>query len=80
MNVDPATIRRLRERRGWQQKDLARAAGLSKPYISQLESGARQPSAVVAKALTRALGVTIDELAERPVICPSCGTVFVPPR
>ena len=76
MHVDPKEVRRLRERRGWHQKDLARAAGLSKPYISQLESGTRVPSPMVAAALARALEVPVDKLAPLKATCPNCGHQF----
>jgi transcriptional regulator with XRE-family HTH domain len=45
------------------QADLARAAGLSKAYLSELESGAgRRPSADVLLRVADALDVTIAEL------------------
>ena len=55
-------VARLREAKGWSQQQLAEAAGLSQPYVSKVESGAREPSLVVVQALARALGVKVDEL------------------
>lgn len=51
-----------REHRGRTQQQLADAAGLSKPYISQIESGAREPTVATVKALAAALSVDIDDL------------------
>lgn len=69
-------MRALRERRGWLQSDLAAEAGLSKPFVSQVESGARDPSPVAAEALARALGVPIGEIAPVVVACPVCRSEF----
>ena len=76
MDVDPAVLRALRAQRGLRQADLARLAGLSAPYVSQLEAGERAPSPVVVKALAEALGVSVDALGTRSVTCPVCGTTI----
>ncbi len=55
-------IRVYREHRGLTQEQLAAAAGISKPYLSQLENGLRTPSVDKAKALADALQVDIDDL------------------
>ena len=56
-------VRRLRERQGWSQNELARRSGVSQPFVNQLESGrSAQAQASVLQALARALGVTVDEL------------------
>ena len=56
-------IKRLREERGFTQEELAKKAKLTKPYISQLESGARaNPSVSAVKNLARALGVDVQQL------------------
>ncbi|MEN9923284.1 MAG: hypothetical protein RIS09_798, partial [Actinomycetota bacterium] len=39
-------------------RELARAAGVSNPYISQIERGLRKPSAEVLSQLARALEVS----------------------
>jgi transcriptional regulator with XRE-family HTH domain len=50
------------------QAALARAAGVSKAYLSELEAGAgKRPSADVLLRLSDALGVTIAELLGRAV-------------
>lgn len=76
MDVDPVVLRALRIHRGLRQADLAERAGLSAPYVSQLEQGLRTPSAVVVKALAAALEVDVDTLGARSVTCPVCGTAI----
>ena len=51
-----------RKRRGMSRSQLAEAAELSYPYISQLETGIRKPSRKAANELARALGVDVSEL------------------
>ena len=55
-------IRVWREHRGLTQQQVADLAGISKPYLSQLESGRRSGSIDVLSALARALGLSIDDL------------------
>jgi len=58
-------LRTLREQRGLTQNQVASRAGVTKPYLSQLESGARKnPSLPVLKRLAKALGVPVTELLE----------------
>ena len=54
-------VRKLREARGWEQKDLALASGVSNGTISAIEVRDSKRSAV-APALARALGVTLEQL------------------
>ena len=51
-----------REYRGLTQKVLAGAAGISVPYLSQLESGKRKGSLEVLSAIAAKLGVTLDDI------------------
>jgi len=55
-------VRAWREHRGLSQERLAEAAGLSKAYVSQIESGKRTGSARTLRAVARALTVTVDAL------------------
>lgn len=55
-------IRVWREYRGLTQQQVADEAGISKPYLSQLESGQRKGSAEVLAAVARALKVSLDDL------------------
>src|SRR3989338_11657265 len=55
-------IKVWREYRKMTQEDLAIKSGISKPYLSQLETGKRQGSASCLQAIAHALNVTIDDL------------------
>lgn len=55
-------IRVWREYRGLTQQQVADEAGISKPYLSQLESGQRKGTAEVLAAVARALNVSLDDL------------------
>ena len=54
-----------REFRGLTQQRLADAAGISKPYLSQIETGKRKGSADILSALAKALKVTLEEVIAR---------------
>jgi len=51
-----------RKRRGMSRSELADAAQLSYPYVSQLETGLRKPSRKAAEQLAVALGMDLWEL------------------
>ena len=51
-----------REELGMSRKELAAATHLSYPYIAQIETGYRLPSAKHHRVLARALGLSLDEL------------------
>lgn len=53
-----------REHRGLSQAQLAGKAGISKAYLSQIETGVRRGSLRALKALARALDVPLDVLAD----------------
>ena len=58
-------IKRLRTARGLSQRALAAQAGVTNPYIAQLETGQRgNPTVLVATRLATALGVPVMELIE----------------
>jgi putative molybdopterin biosynthesis protein len=56
------TLRRAREARGLTQLELARRAGISRQALGALEADAYQPGVVVAIALARELGDTVEGL------------------
>lgn len=61
----PTTWRKLqalRTEQGHTLTTLADAAGISLPYLSQLESGKRRGRPPIHKRLADALGVTVREL------------------
>ena len=55
-------IRVWREHRGFTQQQLADKAGISKPYLSQLESGKRTGTTDVVSAIAQALQLTLEDL------------------
>jgi DNA-binding XRE family transcriptional regulator len=55
-------IRVWRTYRGLTQQQLADQAGISKPYLSQIESGKRTGTAEVLQAIAQALDLELDDL------------------
>ncbi len=55
-------LRVWREHRKLTQQQLAQRAGITKPYLSQLESAQREASIGVIKKLAQALNVEVDDL------------------
>jgi DNA-binding XRE family transcriptional regulator len=55
-------VKLWREQRGLTQEELAKRAGISKPYLSQIETGKRQGTVETLSALARALDVPLDVL------------------
>jgi transcriptional regulator with XRE-family HTH domain len=61
--------RNLRTRRqvaGLSQEDLADQAAIDRTYVSGLERGLRNPSALVLQRLADALDIEVVQLLERP--------------
>ena len=56
-------IKVWRSYRGLAQPELAARAGVSVPYLSQLETGKRKGSLEVLNAIARALNLSLDDLA-----------------
>jgi transcriptional regulator with XRE-family HTH domain len=59
-----AKLRKLREDRGLQQKDLARLAGCSRSHLCYLEMGSKAPSLSIGLRIAKALGVSADHFAD----------------
>lgn len=58
-------IKTLREAEGWSQGELARRAGITQAYVSQLETGKRTGESIgveVLQKLATAFGLTLDGL------------------
>ncbi len=58
-------IRMQRESAQKSIRDLARAAGVSNPYLSQIERGMRRPSADILQQIARALEISAETLYVR---------------
>jgi len=53
----------LRERKGWSQTDLAKAAGIPQPTVCRIEAGdIKQPKMATLMRIARTLGVSSDYL------------------
>ena len=57
-----ARLRAVRQARELSQYAVARMAGVSRQAVSNVESGLSEPSLRVAFALSRALGMTVEDL------------------
>lgn len=58
-------IRRQREFNRFTLRQFAEMAGISNPYLSQIERGLRAPSATVIDAIARSLNINADILYEQ---------------
>ncbi|MDM4722327.1 helix-turn-helix transcriptional regulator [Micromonospora sp. WMMA1363] len=57
-------LRRLRQRQGLTLREVAAAAGVSVPYLSEIERGRKEASSEILAAVCRALGIHLSELLE----------------
>lgn len=57
-------IKALRAERALSQEDLADKAGISRQYLSRLETGRHDPSLSMLVKLAKALKVTVAKLVE----------------
>ncbi len=60
-----AYIRNQRETAKLSLRNLAKLAGVSNPYLSQIERGLRKPSAEILQAIARALSISSESLYVR---------------
>jgi transcriptional regulator with XRE-family HTH domain len=65
-------LKELRTEQGWTLEQLASRSGLSKPFLSRLESGDRQASIAAALTLARIFKVSLDFLFESPLASEPC--------
>ncbi len=56
-------IKIIRKYRGMTQSDLARASGISRPYLTEIETGKKDGSLRAMKAIAKALDVNVGILA-----------------
>jgi transcriptional regulator with XRE-family HTH domain len=59
-----AQLKALRSQREWTLEQLSKSTKLSEPYLSRLESGARQPSLAALITLARAYGLPVRALLD----------------
>lgn len=59
-----AALRRIRLDDGRTLRDVALAASISMPYLSEIERGRKEPSSEVLAGICRALGLTLIDLLQ----------------
>jgi DNA-binding XRE family transcriptional regulator len=57
-------IKTAREAASMRQNELASAVGIGRSHMSLIESGKRNPSKRVMRAIARALGVPVDAIRQ----------------
>ena len=57
-------LKEFREKRGWSQRKLSRASGVSQAQISELEKETTMPALDTANQLAFALGANLEEMIE----------------
>jgi transcriptional regulator with XRE-family HTH domain len=59
-----AALRRIRSDRGLTLREVAAAASVSMPYLSEIERGRKEPSSEVLAGVCAALGMTLVDLLD----------------
>ncbi|MGW5362065.1 helix-turn-helix transcriptional regulator [Actinopolymorpha pittospori] len=54
-----AAVRQLREQRGWSQRALAEAAGMTQSAVARFEAGGTVPTLPILERIARALDVEL---------------------
>lgn len=62
----PEKIKAIRENKQLSKNQLAKLAGISQSYISDLEAGKKNPTIEVLEKICEALGITIIDLLKFP--------------
>lgn len=70
-------IRQQRENAQKSIRDLAKTAGVSNPYLSQIERGVRRPSAEILQQIARALEISAETLYVRAGILEGAGPTSI---
>ncbi|HOO82539.1 MAG TPA: helix-turn-helix transcriptional regulator [Alphaproteobacteria bacterium] len=60
---EESPVKIMRKHRGMTQKELAALAGISRPYLTEIETGKKDGSIRAMKALADVLGVSVGALA-----------------
>ena len=67
-----SALRELRQNRGWSLQELSSRSGLSKTFLSRLETGDRQASIAAVLTLARIFGVSLASMFETQVATDPC--------
>ena len=76
-----ANLRKFREEKGLSLDQVAKAAGISKAYLWELErdtEGSKNPSAAVLMRIAKALSKTLADLLSLPTVQTNDGSVELP--
>ncbi len=65
-------LRELRQNRGWSLQELASRSGLSRTFLSRLETGDRQASIAAVLTLARIFNVSLASMFETQVAADPC--------
>jgi transcriptional regulator with XRE-family HTH domain len=65
-------LKELRRQRGWTLQELADQSGLSKTFVSRLETGNRQASIAAVLTLARIFGVSLASMFESQLATEPC--------
>ena len=60
-------LKRLRTEKGFTQADIAKAVGVTCPYLSNIENGKVNPTLLTLAKLANALKINIEELIKQNV-------------
>ncbi len=55
-------VRTLRRKRGWTQVEMAEALGIDRSYLSEIETGKKDPSLTILKTLADGFELTLSQL------------------
>lgn len=70
-----ARIKQLRSGRGWSLDSLARASGVSRSMLSQIERNQANPTLAVTCRIAQAFGLSLGELVQAPGATSSLGVI-----
>jgi transcriptional regulator with XRE-family HTH domain len=62
------TVKEIRRRKGWSQKDLAEESGVGQDTISGIESGRHEPRPSTLRKLADALDVEVADFFREPAV------------
>ena len=55
-------VRALRKKKGWTQVELAEMLGIDRSYLSEIETGKKDPGLRVLKAIADGFEITVSQL------------------
>lgn len=61
--LNGATVRALREALGLRNRDLSERCEIDPGFLTKLENGSRQPSALIMRRLALGLGVSVEAIS-----------------